>query len=247
MIDFHTHILPNIDDGPRSIEDSFQMLNFLKSQGLTNIVLTPHYYCLKESIDSFVTQRNKSFEALVESIADNDFVFTLGAEVLLHKNLFLNPDLELLKIGNTDYMLVELNLAGNIEQTLYNIEHLIYSYNIIPIISHVENYPYFKRYPNTIIDLINLGCLIQINTCSINNLNKMFVLKLIKHNFVHLIGTDCHNITSRRPIYSDFKKFIHKKELNWFLDYVKDNGNNVLKNNKIKQKEPIPFKRALIF
>lgn len=247
MIDFHTHILPNIDDGPSNVEDSIQMLNLLKNQGLTNIVLTPHYYCLKESIDSFVTQRNKSFEALAQTLADNDFVFTLGAEVLLHKNLFINPDLELLKIGKTDYMLVELNLAGNIDQTLYNIEQLIYSYNIIPIISHIENYPYFKRYPNTIIDLIKLGCLIQINTCSINGLNKLFIQKLIKHNFVHLIGTDCHNNTSRKPVYADFKQFISKKGLNWFLDYVEDNGKNILENNKIRPKEPKPFKRALIF
>ncbi len=247
MIDFHAHILPNIDDGPSSIEESVQMLKSLKSQGITDIVLTPHYYCLKESIDIFVDQRDKSFEALVEALADNDFSFTLGSEVLLHKNLFLNPDLDRLKIGNTNYMLVELNLAGNIEQTLYNIEQLIYSYNIIPIISHVENYSYFKRVPNTIIDLIELGCLIQINTCSINNLNRCFIQKLIKHNFVHLIGTDCHNCSTRKPVYREFAQFLDKKGLGWFLNYAKENGANVLKNNRVRIKEPIPFKRSLIF
>lgn len=85
MIDFHTHILPGIDDGAKSLEESLSLLKMEQEQGVDTIVLTPHYFHERQSLDAFLQQRNTAYEQLRhaaerEKISIN---FHLGAEVRL--------------------------------------------------------------------------------------------------------------------------------------------------------------------
>ena len=68
MIDIHTHILPNFDDGSASVEISVNMLKALREQGVKNVVLTPHFYDYRTDVDSFVQKRQKALDVLIEEL-----------------------------------------------------------------------------------------------------------------------------------------------------------------------------------
>ena len=70
MIDFHTHILPGIDDGSRNSEESIQMLNLEQEQGITKIVFTPHFYANRNSVERFLKRREASYERLLSKVPE---------------------------------------------------------------------------------------------------------------------------------------------------------------------------------
>ena len=90
------------------------------------------------------------------------------------------------------------------------IKKLIYTYNVIPIIAHVERYPDVINNTKIYRKLLDLGCLFQMNLSSLNNnfFKKRKLLKLIKFEYIHVLGTDCHNLTTRPPIYKEYADLI---------------------------------------
>lgn len=107
MIDFHTHILPGIDDGAKDVSVSAAMLEMEKEQGVNEIVLTPHYYGKFYSPTDFVRRRAAAYEKLL-AVAAGEFFFTLGAEIHFSDTLSVNAECRKLAIGDTRYALVEL-------------------------------------------------------------------------------------------------------------------------------------------
>lgn len=83
MIDFHSHILPNIDDGSSGLEESLRMLQKEAKDGVTDVVVTPHYYADRYSLDRFMERRNKSFEALKNHLTEEYPSIHIGAEVFI--------------------------------------------------------------------------------------------------------------------------------------------------------------------
>ena len=76
MIDFHTHILPGIDDGSRNSEESIQMLNLEQEQGITKIVFTPHFYANRNSVERFLKRREASYERLLSFAGEQRFIIS---------------------------------------------------------------------------------------------------------------------------------------------------------------------------
>ena len=107
MIDFHTHILPGIDDGAKDVSVSAAMLEMEKKQGVNEIVLTPHYYGKFYSPTDFVRRRAAAYEKLL-AVAAGEFFFKLGAEIHFSDTLSVNAECRKLAIGDTRYALVEL-------------------------------------------------------------------------------------------------------------------------------------------
>lgn len=228
MTDFHTHILPKIDDGPDSPEVSLAMLRELKSQGVSRLVLTPHYYCLRHSVDEFLKSREDAFSALSEDFSKMGFSVHLGAEVLLQKELFDRENIELLCVQNTRHMLVELDFIKDFGSVLDRLENLVYCYNITPIVAHVEKYGYLAKHPESVRALTDLGCLIQANTSLVRWRSRRFIKRLISEGLIHLIGSDCHNMTGRRPDFPRFKAFLKKHRMDTFMELAEQNACSIL-------------------
>ena len=104
MIDFHTHILPGIDDGAKDVSVSAAMLEMEKEQGVNEIVLTPHYYGKFYSPTDFVRRRAAAYEKLL-AVAAGEFFFTLGAEIHFSDTLSVNAECRKLAIGDTRYVI----------------------------------------------------------------------------------------------------------------------------------------------
>ena len=106
LYDVHSHILPQIDDGAENVDVSVNIINTLYNQGVRHICLTPHYYTHQESMESFLSRRESSFNLLKPSLP-SDIEFCLGAEVYVTDIIMNNKSLKPVCYGNSDYILLE--------------------------------------------------------------------------------------------------------------------------------------------
>ncbi len=203
-IDFHTHILPAIDDGATDRETSIQMLEALKEQGVDTVVLTPHYYSHREPLDQFLERRKQAYETLVDTDGKLPLEVRLGAEVHFSEYLFNNHDLSALCIDHTKTMLLELPFGAKADEKLFlNLERMINEYSLNIVLAHIERYPSILKSTRTIEELIDMGCICQINVSSFQCFGKRRLFTLAKKGYIGAIGTDSHNLSSRKPMYNE--------------------------------------------
>lgn len=232
MIDFHTHILPFIDDGSKNIEESISMLKELSALGAERVLLSPHYYPDKERIETFSARRSKSCEQLALALKKESFSVPklhVGAEVYLEPILLNNEDLSPLTIDmGGKFMVTELLYEPTVSATTESIlRQLIYSYDIVPIIAHIDRYPHLMKEKN-LYSLLEMGCVAQINVSSMENyFKRKKLLKYFKKGYIGVIGSDIH-----RPNQIDVLKkslsYIPKESLN----YMSEISKGILKNTK---------------
>ena len=147
MIDFHSHILPEMDDGSRSLSESMEMLLASKEQGINTMVATSHYYQSRESIDDFLTRREKSFNRLMEHSHDFQIPdLRLGAEVANFSGMSKMENLQQLKIQGTECILIEMPFSIWTSSNINEIYSIIIILDLILILAHVERYPVFSVY-----------------------------------------------------------------------------------------------------
>ena len=117
MIDFHTHVLPGIDDGSRGTDMSMQMLETSYNYGIDVMVATPHFYIRHTDVEGFLRHRNDSYRALMHKAKSRNTPIPdirLGAEVFYFTGISALEDLDKLCIEGTKYLLLENHLAiGN--------------------------------------------------------------------------------------------------------------------------------------
>ena len=239
MVDLHSHILYDIDDGSKSLEDSLEMLRKALENGIREVVLTPHYIENSEySIEN--TEKNKLFDQLNNEVQKEniDINLYLGNEVYLADNILeLLRENKIMTINNSRYILIELPMIienNNAYDIIYNLKLS----NIIPIIAHPERYAYVQKDINKAKELIERGALLQINKDSFfgkygKEADKT-AKKLLKNKLVHFVGTDIHSSYNKEYSFIKFKKIIEKicgpvysKQI------LEENGLKVLKNEEI--------------
>lgn len=229
--DMHTHILHGVDDGARTVEDSLILINRLRRAGVTDICLTPHYYTHKESLSDFVKRRDKAFGELNAHVSD-DVKLHLGAEVYVTKYLFSNDDLKSVCYKGTNYMLTEFPYSSTfIGESLVYINKLMNNYGIIPVLAHVERYPYLLKHYSVLEELIDMGVVIQSNACSFADFPlKIKLIKMLKNGYIHIIGSDAHSLNRNSPdAYNVLNELISKKMPSDITDCINENSFNILK------------------
>lgn len=201
MIDFHSHILPEMDDGSDSIHTSLVMLRKSFLQGVDTVVATSHYYADEEYPCDFLERRKHSFEILQEAIFCAPEVFPdiiPGAEVLYFPGIAQADDVAKLKIAGTDTILIEPPMIAWRDSMLDEIADL--QRNCVPVIAHVDR---FMSYLNdeTLIDrVLERGMRVQVNAeYFLNPETERMAFQNLKKGKIHLIGSDCHNLTTRVP------------------------------------------------
>lgn len=230
--DMHTHILHGVDDGAKTVEESLTIINRLRRAGVTDICLTPHYYTHKESLCDFVKRRDNAFAELKCYVSD-DVKLHLGAEVFVTKYLFSNEeDLKAVCYKGTNYMLTEFPYSSTFTgESMVLINKLMNNYGIIPVIAHVERYPYLLKHQNVLEELIESGVIVQSNACSFLSLSTRIKLaKMLRKGYIHIIGSDAHSINRNSPdAYNFLNDFISKKMPADVSDYVNGNSMRILK------------------
>ncbi|MBQ9729396.1 MAG: hypothetical protein IJV80_01135 [Clostridia bacterium] len=220
MIDFHTHILPGIDDGATSVEQAVKMLETLQAQGVQTVVSTSHYYGKQRSPQAFLSLRNEAAERLAGKIPSGINVL-LGAEVHFTEESQLSHEaICSLAIEGTRLVLVELPFYRKwTKKLLDRLAEFVSETDYVPIIAHIERYPSVLRKPSLVNELLDMGCLIQVNTeAFLDKRTKSFAATLLEKGFVYCIGTDSHNDSSRAPNYE--KAVLTLKDMGLEQDFL---------------------------
>ena len=252
MVDIHNHILPNMDDGAKSIKQSLEIIKEMSESGVTDIIGTPHFI-LGSKFEKNNFDKEVSLENLKKELRKNQIKMNLylGNEVLLNKNIFeLLETGKILTLNNSRYLLVEFKRDHNhseMDDLLYSIKRK----NIIPILAHPERYTYYQKHPEKLMDLKESGVLFQCNLGSFlghyGKDSKRLVKKLLKHHFIDFLSSDVHR--SGIKVYEELEKIekkyfkkISKKELKMMLEL---NGKKVIENEVIQIKKYKPFKKTI--
>lgn len=192
MIDIHTHILPEVDDGSPNLDCSIAMINECVKQGVTDIILTPHY---RREYKLDKEQLKEKFDYFKDCVSKSGILVNLylGQEIFIekdYKSIFC--DHTVLTINGGKYILIEFEFDGkrDITEVVYELIRMGY----IPIIAHIERYiNYDVSVANEIKDL---GGLIQINAESlVGKQKKVFgkkVKQLLKYDLVDFVASDVH-------------------------------------------------------
>jgi protein-tyrosine phosphatase len=202
-IDCHTHILPGMDDGPKTVTESVEMLKYLSLQGVSSAWLTPHFYPWKETQHNFLNRREKSYALLKPYAGQIGIELFPASETYLSNYLQNYTDLSELCIGGK-YLLTELPYSADFsQQTFGKVARLIEVYGITPILAHIERYPELMKDGALLKKLVAMGCLTQINLGSLKKgiRKRKLLSKYMQSDLVHLVGTDCHDMSHRLPAY----------------------------------------------
>ena len=194
MIDIHSHVLPFVDDGSSSVEDSIRLIKEAVDNGVTDIILTPHY---REPYFPEKGELNESFEKFKSKVSDSGLTVNLylGEEIFLSKNYKeLLTSNKLLTLNQTEYVLVEFGACSDFEMT-----EMIYSIvrsGFKPIVAHFERYTFVDV--SVASEIKNIGGLIQVNSGAIvDALNlkiKRRVKKLFEDDLVDFVASDVHRV-----------------------------------------------------
>ncbi len=235
MVDFHTHILPGIDDGAKNSDESLFLLETVKDFGATHVVLSPHYYPHTETIDSFISRRNEACKKLSDSLKaqiENGKTFPrlhVASEVYLEPIIFNNSDLTPLTLdGKGEFMLTELLYEDKLtSSTETMIKKLVYSHNIVPILAHIDRYPFLMKEKN-LLKLLDMGCVAQVNISSFSGfLLRKKLLKYMEKGYIGVMGTDIHNKTYIPRIESGLS-YLQKDD----LEYLTNISLGIIKKDK---------------
>lgn len=203
MIDFHSHILPQVDDGSRSVEESLSMLSWSFQQGVDFIVSTSHFYGDEEYPQQFLERRNRAYEQLQNEMmisAEEYPRIILGAEVLFFPGISEAEEIVNLRIGSSKCILIEPPMAIWSDRMLDEIEQMGNHFDLIPVIAHVDRYMQILR-DKTLIDRVReRDMLVQVNTnYFLDPKTIKSAIQNLKQGKIQLIGTDCHNLENRSP------------------------------------------------
>lgn len=199
MIDWHTHILPEMDDGSKSVEESIEMLKMQSSQGIETVIATPHFYANDESVQSFLERRNASFEKLRRNIPEGLPEILLGAEVRYYQGISRMENIKALRIEGSKLLLLEMPMDTWTEYMIRELIELSSKSGIKLVLAHIERYMGFQKH--SVIDrLLECDILMQVNASYFISLaSKRKALSLMKKGKIQFVGSDCHNLTSRPP------------------------------------------------
>lgn len=211
MIDMHTHVLPDLDDGAKNEREAEAILQMAFAQGVHEIVFTPHYYGKKRSVKSFLQQRERSLKKIAARVP-NGLKTRLGAEVHLSGvNDPTSDALCKLAIEGTKCVLLELPFTGRWNKRLLTrLAEFVGDTDYTPVIAHIERYEEVWKNPAIISTLVKMGCLIQVNTSAfLDKKVRRLAFALLKRGLVHCLGTDAHNTELRAPDYAKAKEAVY--------------------------------------
>lgn len=220
MIDIHSHILPGVDDGARTLTDSMDIIRELAGSGVTDVVMTPHYV----SDTKYVSSRRDNLRLISDlkaALSDEG----LNINVYLGNEIYINTEIiTLIKKGvispmaNSEFLLVELPLNGEFPNYEDYLDDLIrFGYKVI--LAHPERYEIVQEDYDIINRLNGQGVLFQCNLGSIlgqyGRAAKRVIKKLAKDNFVFALGSDihhCHGAEYWRKAQQKLAKYYSKSE-----------------------------------
>jgi protein-tyrosine phosphatase len=210
LIDIHCHLLPDVDDGPKSWEDAVEMCRMSSADGITHAVATPHandryayernYFQelvdeLRERVRKASQERNDGFPRLELSLGcDFHLSFDNIERAIEHPHTYT--------IGNTNYLLIELSnysVPARLTDTLFRLGDR----GLTPILTHPERNPILQQSPLRVLEWVEHGCLVQVTASALTGFwgerPEIVARWLLDRSAVHILASDAHDTKRRIP------------------------------------------------
>lgn len=199
MIDFHTHILPGIDDGSRTVDESMAMLHTEMEQGVNVVFLTPHYYAEENSPVSFLKKRYHAWRTLEPYVSRELPKIRLGAEVQYFEGICAVEDIRHLRIVGTDYLLLEMPFRAWSDRMIGDVLELNDRNEMQIVLAHIERYMAWQK-PEVWDVLRTSGVMMQSNASFFAGWKtRRKAMEMLKKDQIQFLGSDCHNMKNRMP------------------------------------------------
>lgn len=199
MIDLHTHILPGMDDGSKSVEESLEMLESIAEQGISHVAATPHFYAGENGPEDFLRRRAAAAAALRERWHAGLPGLLLGAEVSFFEGISRTEGLGSLCVEGTELLLLELPFSIWPDRLVSEVLELCRRPGIRIVLAHVERYMDLQP-PESWGRLLDAGALTQCNAgFFLHWRTRRKALRMLRQGRIHFVASDCHNLSARPP------------------------------------------------
>lgn len=242
MVDTHAHILPGLDDGAETMQQTIKLLERAVSEGITDIIATPHGFHPNFITD--IGQIETQLKIVKEYIVEHQMPIDVhaGMECRLSDKL---PELLLtgdaLTLAGSRYVLLELPSSGVPAYAVQIIQRLILS-DYVPIIAHAERNQGIIQKPERLQQLLLHGALAQVTAGSVDGSFGKAIQKtamtLIEANMVHVFGSDVHNLEARPFKFNEGLNYLEKKNRFEIVDLLLENNERIIKNSDLIVMEP---------
>ena len=239
MIDIHSHILNEVDDGSDSLSNSIEILKKAEQAGFSDVILTPHF--IEGYYDNTKSSIKPKINILKNELYNENILVELhsGNEIFLSEN---TPELikksEISTLANSRYVLFEVPFTNK----MWNLESLVQEIKecgCIPILAHPERYVFFQDDPNSILKLLKNGVLLQCNYGSFcghyGKSAKKLAELLLENHLIHFLGTDTHK---QGKVYEDIKQIVKRiddivNDHNYVMELTTYNAKNILNDTDL--------------
>lgn len=202
VADFHSHILPGIDDGSKDLEETFAMLQMEQAQGIGQIVATPHFYPQHDQLNCFLERRAQALENFQQAADGMPKLpqVHIGAEVHFFQGISDCEELPLLTIDGGRYIMIEMPHISWTDEMYHQLERIYTKQNLQPILAHIDRYLKGFRSAKMLKRIGELPVLVQANAeFFLDRRTEKAAMRMLRDGQIHLLGSDCHNTTSRKP------------------------------------------------
>ena len=210
MLDIHSHILPKMDDGSSSVEESLKLLRTSAEQGITEIAATPHFYASQYSPQKFLERRAACAARLQEALTPDLPRVYLGAEVCYFDGVSRIDELEALWIQNTNILLLEMPFEKWSRRMADEVAEIQNRRDTQVLLAHIERYLPFHN-SDALQALRAQGVKMQCNALFfLSWRTKRKAVKMLQRGEINALGSDCHNMTTRPPRLGEAIQVIQK-------------------------------------
>lgn len=226
-IDLHSHILPQLDDGSDSVEMSLAMLYQMAEQGVDVVCATSHYYAKYNSIPAFCERRAEALERL-SSVLTAELPRVLPAAEVAYFPHMEEQDLTPLCIQGTRTLMLEMPFSDWTGLQLETVEALVLDCRYDVVLVHPERFCFSKSNRHKLEKLAELPIGLQVNAGSLLRWGtRRLALDLLQMAQYPLLGSDCHNLTSRPPNLKEGRKVVMQKlgeaflkKIDWYGEWI---------------------------
>lgn len=233
VIDFHSHILPGIDDGARNLDVSLAMLEKIREQKIDYMAATPHFYASQDRIEKFLINREKAWDAFYDVIRQKNIKdrpkFLLGSEVAFFDGISRADEIDRLTLGNTDILLLEMPFDQWTDNNIEEIRYLIEERKLRVMLAHLERFIWIPGNKKAVHRLLEMPVIVQINAESfLDWKHRRALIKMFRDGSAHVLGSDCHGIHRRVPNLLEGREVLEKKAGAELLHKIDQQGQKLL-------------------
>ncbi|KGR73983.1 tyrosine-protein phosphatase [Ureibacillus sinduriensis] len=242
MIDIHSHILFNVDDGPKSLHDSLEMLKSASKEGITEIISTSHIRHPQFDVQAITVLEQVTLLQSELNKQEIPLTIHLGHEIRLCDDIVaLISERQILTLSQSNFLLLELP-SSHIPNYTKGIIRELLNISITPIIAHPERNLAICEKPERLEWLIREGAAAQLTAGSIaghfGRAIQKTALELIKRNLVHTYGSDAHNLSTRPFLFEKGLSYLKKQKEIEVVDLFLENNSRIVENRPLLIYEP---------